>query len=634
MWIFIYVHAIACIFSCILHGMQAQDITDVFSTTDCLVKISKDACITYALCNEYIKGSTLADVHHDGFSLSAEPFPFLSLNKEAGQKCLDNDMISMILYPLTLPEDIQQFAYFNELSFDKLWAIACYYHYLNIASIVKNRVDCHCIVRWFLDNAVEDGHSFIEKSIQALYKQGPSDFYTFGVSESYRLFRIKAQATSKINPILKLPLPTTEKIFEPRLYRTLASLRYINDRLLTKFFQKQSLEELKQIYDVYQCFLVDPNIQNCVQFYILLKIFEQEKATALLRKFILIRHYHFTDDETKRIRTDMYAVFEKYKEIPCKNLLDMLGALVFTNYLDPLMSLDLSVLKYLFISKKEESYCLHITKFDDINFLKHFFKDLFEKIEILNIDISLPAKQSEREGFWNKRKLLPSLKRVDLVNSTNENDWLWKNNDLKYFIHSAFFKSIEKPDLSEDYPSYDITFEPLSVYVSSNVSKHTRECLVHYKNFLVTRCVKSALENFFYWALITGGVSLGGGAFFTPPVHLLFSEATFYNKNEILIQVALIAGYGGSVFLQLYSDDYNTEYPNKYIYSLSLSVLGLLLFYSYYAYYEAKLKKDLLETFFSSSKYLCLILDILSVGNLGYYSYVKKEEAKEIGKIL
>jgi hypothetical protein len=75
---------------------------------------------------------------HDGFSLSAEPFPFLSLNKEAGQKCLDNDMISMILYPLTLPEDIQQFAYFNELSFDKLWAIACYYHYLNIASIVKN----------------------------------------------------------------------------------------------------------------------------------------------------------------------------------------------------------------------------------------------------------------------------------------------------------------------------------------------------------------------------------------------------------------------------------------------------------------------------------------------------------------
>jgi hypothetical protein len=101
-------------------------------------------------------------------------------------------------------------------------------------------------------------------------------------------------------------------------------------------------------------------------------------------------------------------------------------------------------------------------------------------------------------------------------------------------------------------------------------------------------------------------VSLGGGAFFTPPVHLLFSEATFYNKNEILIQVALIAGYGVLFFLQLYSDDYNTEYPNKYIYSLSLSVLGLLLFYSYYAYYEAKLKKDLLETFFSSSKYLCL----------------------------
>jgi hypothetical protein len=76
---------------------------------------------------------------------------------------------------------------------------------------------------------------------------------------------------------------------------------------------------------------------------------------------------------------------------------------------------------------------------------------------------------------------------------------------LNILFTPHFFKSIEKPDLSEDYPSYDITFEPLSVYVSSNVSKHTRECLVHFKNFLVTRCVKSALENFFYWALITGG---------------------------------------------------------------------------------------------------------------------------------
>jgi hypothetical protein len=63
------------------------------------------------------------------------------------------------------------------------------------------------------------------------------------------------------------------------------------------------------------------------------------------------------------------------------------------------MSLDLSVLKYLFISKKEESYCLHITKFDDINFLKHFFKDLFEKIEILNIDFSLPAKHLKERDF-------------------------------------------------------------------------------------------------------------------------------------------------------------------------------------------------------------------------------------------
>lgn len=599
-----------------LHAMEIED------TTNFAIKLN-DISIEYALRNEYIQESVLQAKKH----FSGENSVDLELLFE---QSINHEMKKKLFFPLTLPNGTQQIAFFSQLSFNELVDLHNYYTVLLLTGEITKRVYCHCIVKWFLDNAIKHDVELAE-SIKGLYESAVNDFYKIAVPRCFQLFRNYASHPGK-NVFCALNLPDLDIIQDLRLYKTLESFSYINDDSLSIFLQEQSLEGLHNVYNNYACFVIGKKITNITYLYILLKICQKENITSFFARYITKNLYMQTVvDYREEARKNLIKVFQKYKEDINEDGLTKLGSLNYKVWhQEKLNSFERLFLQYIFISKKEQSYCLYISSLNDVYILKTLFKEVLKKVELLRIDLPRLNSFEEINEFRDDIAYFPLLKGIDLLNITCDNI------DFKNLLLSFFYKYEKIKINGYEYYSYNLTFQPVPVYIGKNVPETIKQILLHYKNFLLTSFVKRLVKDLCIGALVGSVASIGLGIFCTPIVHLFFSADTSYSKNEIILQMSLIATQIGSVLLE-YNQNHNSfDTINRYFYSLGFSVIGLLLFYSYKFYYSNELfRADFKNTMGHS--FICLTF-LASCGlggvGLGIYFSENKDKIKELGTIL
>jgi hypothetical protein len=565
----VFVPFILLIFFSALHAMEVKD------TTTFAIKFNDMVSIEYALRNEYTKNSFFERAKH------FDPNALIELKLPTGES-IDHDKKNMVLLPLTWLNGTQQFVYFTQLSINQLSYTYRYYNYLQLTDKIKKRVYCHCIVKWFLENAIQHD-SELTGSIEKIYQYNIKDFYKIAVPRCYQLFRYYFNS-SKTDIACTLNL-SDQNIFQKfNLYKTLESFRYMHDEQLSEFFQKQSLKELNQLYNDYDFFKIDKQIKNIIYLYILLKICQKENIAISFSRYITKNAYlQPASEHVKIAKENLRNAFKKYQGNINEDKLMILNSLNDKLWYkkNELNSFERLFLQYIFISKKEQSYCLYISSLNDIHVLKIVCEDLLNKVELLKIDLSPLDSFDKVDTFRQNRSSLPSLKKIELIRFACDAIY------LKEIIISFFDKYEKIFDVDNEVYRNNVIFEPVSLYIGNEVSDDIRQPLLHYKNFLLTSFVKKFIKEFLFGELAVGVVSVSIGAFGAPIGHLIFAANNSYTKSETVLQTTLITIYVASAFVQIVLEEarYYTDYPNKYMYSFALSAMALLLFYSYHFYY-------------------------------------------------